>query len=154
MRYKTWASQLVMKPFVTLLCAFVIALSAGAQGATNQHPETKRRLIHTFAKPGFAEVMVVLIDYPAGPQCVVLATRMDRTKTKRAVPVSTRQFNKIWVAFQASGADKYMLGESPGGFDGTSNYFFIVGNQMYVVPKNKASPVLTSLVTELRGYAK
>ncbi|MDQ6911925.1 MAG: hypothetical protein M3128_03515 [Verrucomicrobiota bacterium] len=156
-----------MKAYIAVLCIFVVALSAAVQGATAQAPATKRRLIHTFAKPGFADIMVVLIDYPTGPQCVVMAVRMDRTKTKRAVAISTRQFNRIWAAFQASGADKYLaetpalstvtsgaLSATTGWVSGNSNYFFMAGNETYVVPKNKASPALTSLVTELRGYAK
>lgn len=142
-----------------MLCIVCVALSAAVHGAPVRPPETKRRLIHSFAKPGFADIMVVLIDYPAGPQCVVMATRMDRTKTKRAVAISTRQFNRIWTAFQASGANRYpldlkTLGTHAEWMDGNSNYFFIVGNQTYVVPKNKVSPTLKSLVTELRGYAK
>jgi hypothetical protein len=58
------------------------------------------------------------------------------------------------VLFHASGADKYPLGNTPVLFSGESNYFFIVGNQPYVIPKDKASPQLTSLATELRGYAR
>ena len=132
----------------------VVAWSAGVHGALARPLEPKRRLIHSFAKSGFADIMVVLIDYPSGPQCVVMAVRMDRSKTRRVVPISTRRFNRIWAAFQASGADKYPLGADAGWFDGNSNYFFVVGSQIYAVPKNKASAVLTSLATELRGYAK
>jgi hypothetical protein len=118
-------------------------------------------LIHNFAKPGFADVWVTLIEYPS-PKCVVKAVGLDLSQGQRSVPISQARFDRIWKTFQSSGADKYLKNPTrpDSGYRsglatiaGPNDYFFMLGLQTYAVPKDKASPALTSLVKELRDFA-
>jgi len=133
-----------------------LAISFSLVTAPHSHaaiPESKRRIIHTFSKPGFTDVWVSLVEYPSGPKCIVKATRSDGSKSQRSVAVSKAKFEKMWTAFYTSGAEKYVTAGYAIGY-ASNNYFLMVGNQSYDVPGEKASPVLISLVKELRDYAK
>ena len=144
-----------------LIIVGLLTFSAVVPSFALQASATKRRLIHSFAKPGFADVWVTLIDYPS-PKCVVMTVGLDLSKSQRSVPISQARFDRIWKTFQSSGADKYV--KNPTRHDsgyrsglaiiaGPNDYFFMVGLQNYAVPKDKASPALTSLVKELRDFA-
>jgi ABC-type bacteriocin/lantibiotic exporter with double-glycine peptidase domain len=136
----------------------LIALSAAMAKTDIKIKATKRSLMHTFAKPGPAIlntygtgiVMVIIDDYPSGPMAVIVDLE---NSTKRSVAVSKAEFNKMWTIFKSSGADKYPS-KAPIGPDMASYYFFSAENQLYAVPKNKASAAVVSLATQIRAYAK
>lgn len=157
-RSHTWTRQNLT---VILILVGLLSVCACASSFALQLSPTKRRLIHSFAKPGFADVWVTLIDYPT-PRCVVKTVGLDLSQGQRSVPVSQARFDRIWKTFQSSGADKYVKNPTrpDSGYRsglatiaGPNDYFFMVGLQNYAVPKDKASPALTSLVKELRDFA-
>ena len=142
--------MLIIVSLVTF-CAFVpsFALEASA---------TKRRLIHSFTKPGFADIWVTLIEYPS-PKCAVKTVGLDLRQGQRTIAISQARFDRIWKTFQSSGADKYVKNPTrpDSGYRsglatiaGPNDYFFMVGLQ---VPRDRASPALISLVKELRDFA-
>lgn len=146
---------------VLVLVSF-LSVSALASSFPLQLSPHKRRLIHTFAKPGFADVWVTLIDYPS-PRCVIKTVGLDLSQGQRSVEISQARFERMWKTFQTSGADKYI--KNPTRPDkgyrsglatvaGPNDYFFMVGLQSYAIPRDKASPALKSLVKELRDFAK
>ena len=144
-----------------LIIVTLLTFSAFVPSFTLQASATKRRLIHSFAKPGFADIWVTLIEYPS-PKCVVKTVGLDSSQSQRSVPISQARFDRIWKTFQSSGADKYAknLTQADSGYRsglaiiaGPNDYFFMVGLQHYAIPKDKASPALTSLVKEVRGFA-
>ena len=154
---------LTRRQSLTVILIIVGLLSVGAVSSSFalQLSPHKRRLIHSFAKQGFADVWVTLIDYPS-PRCVVKTVGLDLSRGQRSVGISHARFERMWKTFQSSGADKYV--KDPTRPDkgyrsglakiaGPNDYFFMVGLQSYAVPKDKASPALTSLVKELRDFA-
>jgi len=111
-----------------------------------------------FSKPGFATVTVTIIDSPSGPKGFILAVSDHAVRSQRSFAVSKLRFDKMWVAFISSGADKYARTQGAQGFDLASYdlasyYFFFAGKQDYMVPKKEASQALVSVATQLRAYA-
>lgn len=153
-----WTRRQSLTATVIIIGLSVSALCSSFALELSPH---KRRLIHSFAKPGFADVWVTLIDYPS-PRCVVKTVGLDLSQGQRSVEISQARFERMWKTFQSSGADKYV--KNPTRPDkgyrsglativGPNYYFFMVGLQSYAVPKDKASPALTALVKELRDFA-
>ena len=157
-RSHTWTRRQNLKAILIIvgLLTFSAFVPSFAQASA-----TKRRLIHSFATPKFADVWVTLIEYPS-PKCAIKMVGFDLSQSQRSVPISQARFDRIWKTFQSSGADKYIKNPTrpDSGYRsglatiaGPNDYFFMVGLQTYAVPKDRASPALTSLVKELRDFA-
>jgi hypothetical protein len=106
-----------------------------------------------------ALVFIAIADLPAGPQGLV--TWRGLTQKTRPFPVSEVQVNKMWSTLMASGAEKFARGESSSQKFDPVNYYVFSAAYMpkgtmknFAVPKDKASPSLIALASDLRAYAK
>jgi hypothetical protein len=145
-----------------LILLGLLFVSAPASSFALQLLPPVRRLTHSCAKPGFASVLITLIDYPT-PRCVVLTVGLDLKSRQQSVEIPPARFERMWKTFQSSGADKYIRNPTrpDHGYNsglatvaGPNDYWFILGPNNYAVPMDKASPALKSLVKELRDFVK
>jgi hypothetical protein len=168
--------MLAKHPRKTVAVIVVIWLAVLLPCATMRAERKGRFLIHTF-REGHAMMVVAIGDTSSGPKVAVLvknmpnvaATDVTRVTRRGCAPtpfaslaesspsfgISQAQFDRLWSRFTSSGAENYPISPtSSKEFDIEFYYTFDVGDKCYAVPRWKASQALTSLVTQLRAYAK
>jgi hypothetical protein len=130
-----------------------------------------RMLIYGFRR-GPDIVTAVISDPKSGPVCSVAVSPLPTVEMapgaaaalrptvspgfkQGSVKLSRQQFDKLWSAFSASGADNY---SSPRGTHQNRDidrfYTFDTAQSVYAIPRNKATPALRFVATQLENYAK
>jgi hypothetical protein len=144
----------------------VVFVSTFAKDATSY-----RMLIYGFRR-GPDIVTVVISDPKSGPVCSVAVSPLPTVEMAPGAAAALRptvtpgfkqgsvklfrpQFDKLWSAFSVSGADNYSSPRgTPQNRDIDRFYTFDTAQTAYAIPRNKATPALRFVVTQLENYAK
>lgn len=143
---------------IILMALLPLIIAQSALSAPNIKIQASQRSLTYIFRPriawrDFELTTVVIGEDPSGPKAAVVQIKNTKGTPKRSFTVAKAQSNKLWAMFKSSGVENYPV-KNTNEIDIGGYYFFIAAGKFYAVPKNKASPTLVSLETELRTYAK